>query len=324
MNHNQKTLFSNNPCNRRAKSPTALRGFSRPSGFTLLETLVALVIFGIITVALSLSFNTALRSQEINNQRQEEIGEARLLFDALTRDIQNAYVSTHYTSGVFMAGASSGGSGSTSSSLLTLMTRSHRIEDANSLAQSPNTSTFGIQQQQTNVPPQADVQLVRYDLDRQTGTLIRSISRVPNLTTLDQSAQDPDGAIAHHIGSLTLRFWDADKQNWRNDWDFEQANLQQSQSGGGAAGAGGSAGASGATGGASGSASSQNSSTNTGDTALPSAVEVNVQILRRDGQTVSYSTTIPIAANQAQDNMAPPIYTPPSSGTSGSTSAAKP
>ena len=73
-------------------------------GFTLLEALVALVIFGVLTLSLSLALTTALHAQVYAQQRQQEEGTVRAIFGSLSRDVQAAYVSLSNPAAIFIAG----------------------------------------------------------------------------------------------------------------------------------------------------------------------------------------------------------------------------
>src|SRR5262245_18590019 len=91
------------------------RSYGHP-GFTLMEALVALIIFGIITSAVSLSLSAAMNAHRISTERQEETGSVRALFGALTRDIQAAIASPNDPNSVFMAGTGQNSTNSTNAS----------------------------------------------------------------------------------------------------------------------------------------------------------------------------------------------------------------
>lgn len=289
---------------------------SRPHhGFTLLETLVAMVIFGIITVSLSLAFSVALQSQQTNTTRFEESGSVRIVMDTLTRDIEQAYASAQNPACVFIAGSDQGGaanSSNISSGLLTLTTRSNRINapyaadpnDPNSQnGQSGPTLGNTTQDNNDTTPPQSDPALVRYDLDPQSGVLQRTVFAIPNLQYLSQNASGgPETVLANNIVSLTLRFWDTSQQNWRTDWDYEQQNQPSSPvtaaaatttgTGATAAGtAGGTQGTTPASGSAAGGTATAGSGT-TGQTGV-SAGTSNTQTTSASGGTVSGDPALP-------------------------------
>ena len=263
-------------------------------GFTLIETLVALVIFGIITVAISLAFNTAVRTQEVNDRRQEELGAVRSIFDTLTRDIQAASGSANSQSSVFMSG--SGGNG-----LLTFSTRSRAIQasEASDENASNDGSPFGIQSGGGAASsPQSDIALVRYDFDSQSETFKRSTLAVPNLTSFQPGGSDSQ-TIAKRIVSINFQYWDAANSSLRSDWDYEQTKQQSSDSSGTSSGAKirglGEGGA------------NSNDQASSGDSSLPGFVKVSVTIRLKDGTTADYSTSILIIATQLQSSVAPPL-----------------
>ncbi len=262
---------------------------TRRHGFTLLESIIALVIAGIIAFALAMSLSVALQAQSASTRRQEDNGEVRAIFGALTRDLTAAYGSMNNPASVFIAG---GGQGSQSAlpngpGLLTLTTLSHRIQ-ADALTGNDMTA-----QPPAPMQPQSDCALVRYDLDTTTGRLTRMESAIPNPQAVGQTTPDPANVLSNRVLTLQIRCWDPSMQSWRDYWDFEQQNQSQSQSGS----------ASGTSN--QNSTNNQNSPTSnngTGDSTLPSAVEVTLALRRADGTPATYTTLIPIAAPQPQPN----------------------
>jgi len=150
---------------------------TRRNGFTLLEALVSLVIFGIVTLALSMAFSTAMHSQQTNTQRFTEEGTVRVVMNTLTRDIQAAYASARIRPASLSAGGGQGAGSQGSMGLLTFMTRYNRIQapyafDPND-PNSQNAAGGGNSTQITdNTPPQSDLSLIRYDLDTSDGRCI--------------------------------------------------------------------------------------------------------------------------------------------------------
>ena len=274
--------------------------------FTLLEVLVAMIIFGILTIALSLALSGALRAHVLAEQRQEDSENARGLFAILGRDLQAAYVSKNDPNSMFIAGGSGGsGQNSAGNALLMLATQNHRISTSDTNvdpAASPSGSsgpgalgTVSSTQGGTD-PPQQPLEFVRYDLDPQSGTLSRLTQTIPNLQTLQSAAPGPENVIANSIVSLTLQYWDPYQQNWRDSWDFEQPNLPDPVT---AATTMGFPQTTGTT------SSSTTSATTTGtgnsDVGLPSAVQVTLTLRHKDGSPGNYTMILPIVAHTVQD-----------------------
>ncbi len=301
------------PCLKRTVSrlPAACRRPPRSRGFTLIEVLVALVIFGIITVALSFTFDTALKTQQANIRRLAELGAIRSVFDYMTRDVQQAYASSNNPAAVFIAGGSQNGASTGSSALLTLMTRGNRL-----LSDAPAGSGGASGPLSTDASlPQSETAMVRYEFDPQARTLSRVVATVPSLQALQQAVAGPDTVVSALIEDISLRFWDTTTQAWRAEWDYEQQNQQP------ATPAAGTADTTGAT--AAASATSAVTS-GTGDTTLPGSVEVTITIRHPDRTTATYVTTIPVVASQVADGMAPPANTGANATTAGATGAGAP
>src|SRR5579862_8995824 len=85
-------------------------------GFTLVEVLVSLVIFGIISLALSLALAESLRGQTQLKSKQDQAAIVRAVFDVITRDLHSAYPSLNSSSSIFIAGGAAANSASTSNS----------------------------------------------------------------------------------------------------------------------------------------------------------------------------------------------------------------
>jgi type II secretory pathway pseudopilin PulG len=296
--------------------------------FTLIEALVALLMFTVIMASLSLAFRTLTKTETKSSARQDDNAVVRVIFDALRRDIQAAYASTNDPMSVFIANTSpSGGGGNQSATgsdtttvgspgILTFTTNSYRIQ-ADELSQqggAQSTSAIGSNNgNSSNAIPQAGFQIVRYDLDSGSGTLLRSVFTAPNLTLVQApSPGDPGSILASGITNIQFQFWDPNQNTWRDSWDYEQSNLTTSQANSGTSGA--ASGTSGGTSaGSSASSSSSSSSTSTattsyttltgttigattGDVTFPSAVQVTVEMRNSNGERVTYSTIIPVAA----------------------------
>lgn len=182
-------------------------------GFTLLEALISLIIFTLITVALALALNAASQTYGHANKAQAQSGEVRAIFGSLTRDIQAAYASNQNPVSQFVSGgAASGSAGSatrgSSDGLLTLTTLTNRIDapelDAPDGSSAPASAGAAAD---TTGNPQSDCALVRYDFDPNTQTLLRTTSPIPNEQILSSRPPGPELTLSKHIQSLTLRFW---------------------------------------------------------------------------------------------------------------------
>ena len=291
-------------------------------GFTLLEALIALVIFGIIMFAISNMLSTTLYAQTSVQRQQEESGAVRAVFSSLQRDLSAAYASGNNTNTVFIAGggqssSSGGGSRSASSSLITLTTLAHRIQIDDLTGDSSGSSSNRGASAASGIP-QSDTALVRYDLDPQTNRLTRHSISVPSLSALIQAQPGIQDVLADNVRSLTLRFWDSTQNTWRTDWDYETQAPTPSATGAAAnsgSGTGGSG--SGASGGAGSTAAasaqpSTSTTTGSGDQTLPVSVEITLELVRKNGTIATFMTSVPILAPQPA--AATPAPTTPAAG----------
>ena len=323
------------------------RGRSR--GFTLIEALVALVIFGIITAALSMALSTALSAQVRIAAYRRQDAEVRSVFRYLSRDFAAAYASPNDPNSMFIAGTSPQAQQNQSydPGLVTLETMDARIPNSDPSidpalqqgASGPGSGQFasgvsGSAGQSGNVQPSWDCALVRYSLDAQ-GALRRSSVAVPSVQTLQQAASEsgqqptsgiPAGimqsnvAIAHNVKQVEFEFYDPTQQTWRSEWDFEQPQYviylqQQAQANSAASGSSSSASSSSA-------ASSVSNGSSTGDNQLPPFVRVTVTMSVPNGGTKSYTSTFSVTSPQpVQPNTPPPAQSTTSGSSSGSSTS---
>lgn len=309
------------PINRGINRRTSCRfARSRTSGFTLLEALVALIIFGIIMVAMSNAMAGALRARALAEQRQEDSATARAIFATLGRDLMSAYGSNYDPNSVFMTGSGSGSSGSvggaTGAPLLTFASMVQRVITSDSNVD-PSSSispaggaplSLGSSSNGSNDPPQNTVALIRYDLDKQTGSLTRIVQAIPNLQLIQQASPASQNVVAMHIVDLQIQFWDPNQQTWRSDWDFEQQNLPAPDTAAQTMNFPASTTTSSTSSGSSSSSSSSTTanptnpnSTGSSDVGLPTAVQVTLKFQRSDGSIATMTTVLPMAAPQVQD-----------------------
>ncbi len=292
---------------------SCLHSCKRKTGFTLIEALVALVIFGIITVVLSAALTGSIEAQQHMQQRLEQTSQVRAIFDFLTHDIQSTVGSLNNPSSVFLTGASLNPSSSSSSStggstgpisnassLLTLSTRTQVMTDPQLAASGMNSNPAA----QTSIPHSA-TNYVRYDLDSSTGSLTRSTMNVPNLTQLAQASPGQESTLAQHVDSLQFQFWDPTNQSWTNQWDYEQTTVSQNIANAAASSSASSS-----------STASASTAALPGNMTLPTAVQVIVVLRNRSGGTDTYTTTIPVVAGLAP---AQPQNTAPAATTAGKT-----
>ena len=273
---------------------------------------MALTIFTVITVAIGMALSTGLRAQSAAQSREDDNGRVRAVFDALGRDIQAAYASPTSPATEFIAGTgnSGGQSGSASSSGLLTMTTLSAIVQADDVggaggAQGNPSSGINAVGGTGSPTPQSDSQFVRYALNSGTGVLTRSVTRVPNSQLLDQARTGPANTLAIGIASLQISFWDMTQKSWRTDWDYEPQTQSSAQ--------GGTSTSTSQPGGE----TSGNTGSSSGDTVLPSAVKISLELIKAGGGTEIVTTTIPVIAPQpptATDSTAASAATSPTSG----------
>lgn len=297
------------PVARTQSCATAARGRRRNKrGFTLIEALIALIMFGIIMSALSFMFAALTKAQTSSESHQTDNGTVRVIFDDIKRDIQGGYASANDPASVFIGGggSSSGGGGGSGTSqntvsspgLLTLSTCSYRIQADELNSTDSSNAASSLPGQQTSSIPQSGMQIVRYDLDTGSSQLSRSVVTVPNLQLVQPTTpNDPSTTIGTGIVSITFQFWDPTQSTWRDSWDYEQS--VQAAAAAATTGTGASTGAAGATGSAA-TGADQTAATNTtnGDTAFPTAVQVTLVRVDSSGRQATYMTSFPVVAGQ--------------------------
>src|SRR5258708_31097197 len=176
-------------------------------GYTLIEVLIAMVIFAVITAATSFAVTVALKSQQGIRLRTDELQEARSVLNVLTRDLRAAYASDGNQNALFLAG------GNESGTLLTFTTLSHKIDD-------PSRTTSAAQTDQTQTaPPQSDIGIVQYSFAPDTGQLSRLETAVPNPDTLPQ-AGGPETVLSKHVRSVSFQFLVDPSTGFRQEWNY--------------------------------------------------------------------------------------------------------
>jgi Tfp pilus assembly protein PilV len=307
-----------------------------------MEALIAMIILGIILMAISMSLSTGLRAQAQAIGYRRAAGSVREALDQLTVDIQGAYASRYDPNSLFVAGQTPTGTTAQTAvppnSLITLTTLTQRLEgsglpgDPAGGSGTTGGSSGNSSQANATGTPQWDCNLVTYSFDQSSGTLSRSVTAVPylqNITPPDPT--NPALVLSHDVISLTLQYWDPQQQQWRQSWDYEQPNQQAMTDGASAAGAAGT-GATGSTGGSGANSSdtsdsSQSSITMTGtsgasqgDSYLPSVVQVTLVVRGPQGAPATYTAMIPIAAVMPLDDNTPAPTSTPQYGSTSTTS----
>lgn len=258
-------------------------------GYTLLEMLVALVIFGIITLATGTAMRAALVAQTNTRQTIDEQGEVNALFSVLSHDLRMAYASQGNTQTLFvLPGAQDG-------VLLTFSSLSHRLisrtssNSSDTSYNSPSTvmpTTGNVQE----TAPQSDMSLIRYHFSMQTHELRRAESATPSLDTLPWQDEAGTGSasitasqtvqdrlLSGHVAALTFTCTDPMAGD-RTEWNYMVSANVSSSTGG--------------------SIISQGSALN--DTYLPVAVKITATMIKTDGSTRDYSTSVALAMAQPQ------------------------
>lgn len=183
----------------------SFRSGSRARGYTLIEMLVALIIFALISVATGFMMSSALRGQAQLAARTSEAQEVRALMALLTRDLRSAYVVTGSPSTYFVA------SGADSGPMLQFTTLAPRLmQDPYALLQ-----TYDEQEQR----PQSGVIQVTYDYDPATQVLSRMTTSLPSVDAIPEAGA-PDWIISRRVALLSFSFVDADG-NVRTEWNYQ-------------------------------------------------------------------------------------------------------
>src|SRR5258708_5508584 len=240
-------------------------------GYTLIEVLIAMVIFAVITAATSFAVTVALKSQQGIRLRTDELQEARSVLNVLTRDLRAAYASAGNQNTLFLAG------GNESGTLLTFSTLSHKINDPSRNSSTGQTGQTGQPDQTQTAQPQSDIGIVQYSFDPQTGQLSRLETAVPNPDTLPQ-AGGPETGLSKHVRSVSFQFLVDPSTGFRQDWNY----VTQPPSTGASSGTGGQN-------------NTQAAVQATGDTTLPQSVQIQIEFVNGEGISRQYSTVVMLA-----------------------------
>jgi len=236
----------------------------RRRAYTLVEMLIALVVFAIITTATGFALTAAVRGQQTAQQRADELQEVRTLLSIIGRDLRSAYASLNGQNTFFVAEDSGSGL------VLTFTTLGNRIVTG------VNQATGEIADP-SSFPPQSDVAVVRYMFDPDRSTLSRAVSSIPDPGALPPP-DTPDTLLSNRVLSLSFQFLDPEN-GLRPDWNFINASSTM---------------------GGSTQSNPQAAPTTTGDTRLPAAVQVTIEMESSVGRSAVFTTTITLATPEPQ------------------------
>lgn len=265
------------------------RADARRRGFTLIEAIIALTMFGVIMAAVSFAVAAVLQASQRSQQRLDVSADARGLLGFLERDIQSAFVSATDESSVFIGNGGDGGSRDAGNmGALTFATSLHKIEAPELSDGDPSQAGAQTKGNGAAAPPQSDVERVRYEFDPETGAVRRQHTSAPSLSLLTQQSPTQETVVAQNVLDFKLRFWDSEKRTWRTSWDFQQTNQKRNKPRASSKGGG------------------DEDMSLKGDDLLPSAVEATVVMRKSDGSSAAYTVVIPIHAVQPLAEPPPP------------------
>ncbi len=250
-------------------------GRRRRQAYTLIEMLIAMIMFTLIMVATGFMMTTALRGQDRLGKQSAEAQEVRAILSALTRDLRSAYHIMGSPSTYLVA------SGADSGPILQFTTLTPRIGlDA--------TATTSGSYGDEGAYPRSNILQVTYDYNPETHVLSRLATEVPDSDNLPP-AETPNTIVSRRVSYITLRYVSGDG-TVRNEWNLQ--NVAADQSGEATA----------------------------GDTELPVAIEVELELQRSTREAVVFRTTIALDNPTVQpegQRPAPPTNQPGTGGTPG-------
>lgn len=195
------------PCG--ARRPVSGCVPARIGGYTLIEMLVAIIMFALISVATAFLLTAALRGQADLRRTAADAQEARALLAVITRDIRSAFVVTDSASTYFVA------TGADSGPILQFTSLASR------LLPDPTGSGVSDPYGATALPQSGTVQ-ISYDYDPETMVLSRLATTLPGGESYPESGL-PDWILSRRVQSIVFTFVDADG-NTRNEWNFQKAD----------------------------------------------------------------------------------------------------
>ncbi len=180
---------------------------TRAGGYTLLEMMIAVIMFALITVATTFMLTAGLRGQQQIGAKATEAQEARALLGVITRDLRSMLVVSGSPSTYFVA------SGADTGPVLQFTTLASRLMP-DLLVEGSSTDASS-----ENLAPQSDLLQVTYDYDPSTHVLSRLVSRLPGVETLP-AAGGPEWIISRRVAYIAFTFYDA-SGNTRTEWNYQ-------------------------------------------------------------------------------------------------------
>lgn len=178
----------------------------RAAGYTLIEMLVALIMFALISLATGFLLTSALRGQANMRRQAADAQEARALMELITRDVRSAFAVTGSPSTYFVA------TGADSGPILQITTLASRLR--------PELTMTGVYDPTAETSaPQSGIVQVTYDYDPDTRVLSRLATTLPGSESYPEAGQ-PDWIISRRVQSIVFSFVDADG-NVRNEWNYQ-------------------------------------------------------------------------------------------------------
>ncbi len=256
-----------------------MRRTSLSPGYTLIEMLVAIIIFAIITTATAFALTTAVRARENAESTAEDMQEASAIIHLLRHDLRSAIASGSNRATYFV------GQNSGSGDLLSFSTLAPRLAESSLNEDADSEVTAG---------PQSDIALVAYRFEAASRSLFRLSTSAPSTEALEAS---PGAAlpISSRVLNIEVSFADPE-QGSKDEWQFTN---EEPPAGEASAAAGGGA--------------DTGQQAAEGDTKLPASVSIHLELVGRDGRVKTYSTTIAMASAELQ----PAGQTPPTPNTGG-------
>jgi prepilin-type N-terminal cleavage/methylation domain-containing protein len=248
---------------------------NRSRAYTLIEMLIALIMFALISAATGFALTAGIRGQQAIGDHMDELTEARTLLGTITRDLRCAYASAANPYTFFVA------SGSSNGTILTFTSANYRIRAA-----SPTTATTTDATAVPSYGPQSDIGVVNYSFDPDRHIFSRTTTPMPNPDALPDPS-DPNSILSKHVRAITFSFLDPNTGS-RMDWNFTVDPNANSTSTTGASTAQGQQ------------QTQQQSQSQSGDTTLPTAVQVSLDLITMSGRPATYTTTVTLMTPQPQ------------------------